>query len=93
MYNFKSYPLVQDRKPESPAFTLLFDLGISDKSPIDIDLVPAIRIDGWPKTAREIHPSKWIEKSTAEKAMQCFHVVTKKFPEGILLFITFEFIC
>lgn len=85
MYNFKSYALVQDRKPESPAFTLLFDLGISDKSPIDIDLVPAIRIDGWPKTAREIHPSKWIEKSTAEKAMQCFHVVTKRFPEGILL--------
>lgn len=73
---------IQDRKPESPAFTLLFDLGISDKSPIDIDLVPAIRIDDWPKTAREIHPSKWIEKSTAEKAMQCFHVVTKRFPEA-----------
>eukprot|EP00105_Crassostrea_gigas_P036201 XP_019920349.1 PREDICTED: cyclic GMP-AMP synthase-like [Crassostrea gigas] len=73
---------IQDRKPESPAYTLLFDLGISGKPPIDIDLVPAIRIDGWPKPARKIGPSKWIEKSMAERAMQCFHVVTKKFPEA-----------
>ncbi|XP_065930211.1 cyclic GMP-AMP synthase-like receptor isoform X1 [Magallana gigas] len=72
----------QDRKPESPAYTLLFDLGISGKPPIDIDLVPAIKIDGWPKPARKIGPSKWIEKSMAERAMQCFHVVTKKFPEA-----------
>uniref|UniRef100_A0A8W8MF55 C2H2-type domain-containing protein n=1 Tax=Magallana gigas TaxID=29159 RepID=A0A8W8MF55_MAGGI len=72
----------QDRKPESPAYTLLFDLGISGKPPIDIDLVPAIKIDGWPKPARKIGPSKWIEKSMAERAMQCFHVVTKKFQEA-----------
>lgn len=84
---------MQDRKPESPAYTLLFDLGISDKPPIDIDLVPAIRIVGWPKTGRKILPGKWIEKSMAERANQCFHVVTKKFPEGILLLITFEVIC
>lgn len=89
MNNLKSYVLVQDRKPESPAYTLLFNLGISGKPPIDIDLVPAIRIDGWPKPARKIGPSKWIEKNMAERAMQCFHVVTKKFPEGILLYITF----
>lgn len=89
MNNLKSYVPEQDRKPESPAYTLLFDLGISGKPPIDIDLVPAIKIDGWPKPARKIGPSKWIEKSMAERAMQCFHVVTKKFPEGILLFITF----
>nr|XP_034310228.1 cyclic GMP-AMP synthase isoform X3 [Crassostrea gigas] len=75
---------LQDRKPESPAYTLLFDLGIPDKSPIDIDLVPAIRISGWPKTkdAREIQTGKWIDISTAKKAMECFHVVTKQFPEA-----------
>lgn len=77
------------RKPESPAYTLQFNLGIPDKTPIDIDLVPAIRIEGWPKTAREVKSGTWIDDDAAKKAMQCFYLVTKRYPGGINLFITF----
>lgn len=69
------------RKPESPAYTLLFSLGIRGKAPIDIDLVPAIRIDGWPKTARKVKSGTWIDDNAAKKAMQCFYLVTKRYPE------------
>lgn len=69
------------RKPESPAYTLLFSLEIRGKAPIDIDLVPAIRIDGWPKTARKLKSGTWIDDNAAKKAMQCFYLVTKRYPE------------
>lgn len=83
--NFNSHVVVKARKPESPAYTLLFSLGIRGKAPIDIDLVPAIRIDGWPKTARKLKSGTWIDDNAAKKAMQCFYLVTKRYPEGINL--------
>ncbi|XP_062574427.1 cyclic GMP-AMP synthase-like [Saccostrea cucullata] len=66
-----------ERQPGSPAFTLEFDLGGGNK--VDIDLVPALRVDTWPRNFREIHPD-WIKKEYAERAMKCFHVVTKTYP-------------
>ncbi|XP_062599679.1 cyclic GMP-AMP synthase-like [Saccostrea cucullata] len=66
------------RKPESPAFTLQFDLG-SGIPTVDIDLVPAIKIDSWPSTGRKICP-EWIGTDNVQKAMKCFHVVTKTYP-------------
>lgn len=83
--DFNSHVVVKARKPESPAYTLLFSLGIRGKAPIDIDLVPAIRIDGWPKTARKVKSGTWIDDNAAKKAMQCFYLVTKRYPEGINL--------
>ncbi|XP_056007288.1 cyclic GMP-AMP synthase-like [Ostrea edulis] len=71
------------RKPRlvgSPAFTVLYDLQVRGVNPIDIDLVPAIRVEGWPPTAREIRP-QWLRESNAKHAMKCFHVVTKTFPD------------
>eukprot|EP00105_Crassostrea_gigas_P036209 XP_019920357.1 PREDICTED: cyclic GMP-AMP synthase isoform X2 [Crassostrea gigas] len=76
------------RKPESPAYTLLFSLGIRGKSPIDIDLVPAIRIDGWPKTARKVKSGTWIDDNAAKKVMQCFYLVTKRYPEAVPIKLT-----
>lgn len=81
---------MKPRKPESPAYTLLFNLGIPGKTAIDIDLVPAIRIDGWPKTAREVRSGTWIDDEAAKKAIQCFYLVTKRYPGGINLLITFS---
>lgn len=46
MQKIKSYVIAQHRKSKSQTHTLLFYLEMSDKSQIDIDLVPAIRIDG-----------------------------------------------
>ncbi|XP_062581494.1 cyclic GMP-AMP synthase-like isoform X2 [Saccostrea cucullata] len=67
------------RNPESPAFTVFYDLQLQGKPPIDIDLVPAIRLDGWPSTFKR--PSaKWLSEDHAKKAMKCFHAVTKTFP-------------
>jgi hypothetical protein len=75
----------------SPAFTVLYDLGVQDAKEIDIDLVPAIRIEGWPKTAREICPH-WLRDSSVENAMKCFHVVTKTFPGGKQVLSKFIFL-
>lgn len=88
-HNFNSHVVGTPRKPESPAYTLQFNLGIPNKTPIDIDLVPAIRIEGWPNTAREVKSGTWIDDDAAKKAMQCFYLVTKRYPGGINLFITF----
>ncbi|XP_048755146.2 cyclic GMP-AMP synthase-like [Ostrea edulis] len=63
----------------SPAFTVLYDLQVQGVKPIDIDLVPAIRVEGWPQTAREIRP-QWLRDSNVKIATECFHVVTKTFP-------------
>ncbi|XP_056007286.1 protein piccolo-like isoform X2 [Ostrea edulis] len=64
----------------SPAFTVLYDLGVVGVKPIEIDLVPAIKVEGWPQTAREISP-QWLRDRNFEIATTCFHVVTKTFPE------------
>ncbi|XP_061185554.1 cyclic GMP-AMP synthase-like [Saccostrea echinata] len=67
------------RAPESPAFTVFYDLQLQGKPPIDIDLVPAIRVDGWPSNFRKLH-AKWLSDDHAKEAMKCFHAVTKTFP-------------
>nr|XP_022304992.1 proteoglycan 4-like isoform X2 [Crassostrea virginica] len=71
----------QTSKPGSPAYTISYNLGIHDKPPIDVDLVPAIRIECWPKPAKEIKPD-WVKKETTERATRCFHAVMKTYPEN-----------
>nr|XP_022304997.1 uncharacterized protein LOC111112013 isoform X2 [Crassostrea virginica] len=71
----------QTSKPGSPAYTILYNLGIHGKRPIDVDLVPAIRIECWPKPAKEIKPD-WVKKETTERATRCFHAVMKTYPEN-----------
>ncbi|XP_078320623.1 cyclic GMP-AMP synthase-like receptor 1 isoform X5 [Crassostrea virginica] len=71
----------QTSKPGSPAYTIFYDLGIYNKPPIDVDLVPAIRIEGWPKPAKEIKPD-WVKKETTDRATRRFHAVMKTYPEN-----------
>ena len=82
--------LGQTSNPGSPAYTIFYDLGIYNKPPIDVDLVPAIRIEGWPKPAKEIKPD-WVKKETTDRATRRFHAVMKTYPESMHTFIEFIF--
>ncbi|KAK3108813.1 hypothetical protein FSP39_016241 [Pinctada imbricata] len=70
-----------ERPPESPAFTVLFDT-VPGKQPIDIDLVPSVQIQGWPKVARKIKPH-WLKKEHAKHAMKMYHAVAKSCPYDV----------
>ena len=88
-YKFLNF-LGQTSKPGSPAYTILYNLGIHGKRPIDVDLVPAIRIECWPKPAKEIKPD-WVKKETTDRATRRFHAVMKTYPESMHTFIEFIF--
>ncbi|XP_062578844.1 uncharacterized protein LOC134240777 [Saccostrea cucullata] len=67
------------QNPESPAFTIFYDLQLQGKPPININLIPAIKVDGWPSTFRKPN-ANWISDDHAKEAMKCFHGITKSFP-------------
>ena len=52
------------------------------ETPLDIDLVPCFRIEGWPDIARKINP-KWISNDeVVNKSIKYYDVVCKTCPYG-----------
>ena len=64
----------RDQDPLSPAIRL------KKRKSFDIDLVPGIKLDGWPEVSRDLKPLKILD--TYKDRTQVYHVVPKSHHSG-----------
>ncbi|KAJ8318866.1 hypothetical protein KUTeg_003957 [Tegillarca granosa] len=77
------------RTGDSPAYTILYT-GIPNKV-LDIDLVPAIKILGWPDKARRVNPTWTDDSKLKAECMEYYHAVAKSCPDGSDIAVCYHF--